>query len=178
MKKYNILIFFVIIFLFLSCEKENQYYWGEATALKNGEEWSAVVHAELNKYYPEKIDIIIDVLDKNKLETEGLNLRKVFMAEGLYDVSNSNSNEKPDSIGSSFYTSIGGDVTSNSYHVDEQGNSFVKITNYNSRTKIIEGNFQITYIITEPRSPWVENPADTIHFTHGYFKTKVRMLNE
>jgi hypothetical protein len=181
MKKINFYFLISIQFipLLISCHKDSkpEFYWGEATALKNGSAWIAKPRAGTNDQMAveKEIDIVsilMSVYDSEGIQKESLSLEKFSLEKGynkiypwfIADTS---------FLTGGFYATCFDDAVRNTYKICEDKENYLTVNSYDENSKIIEGTFQLTFIIELPRSKDEPDAPDTIRFTNGKFKTKI-----
>ena len=158
-------------------------YYGEVTALKNGVEWHAnpygVAYREdslfsllfdqltLQAFVRERLSF---VLVKENSSQQKLAPSSNFYGEGHRPI---DSMVRSDSAGISFMTIVGGDAIGDIYDIIPEPSNYITITSYDEETNEIEGEFEATLFMTKGSEFTIGSP-DTIRFTQGVFRTKVR----
>ncbi|WP_409079786.1 hypothetical protein [Salegentibacter sp.] len=84
-----------------------------------------------------------------------------FKEEGTYDSSGAQAK---------YYTTVGGDVITSLYKLDPESNSQLTITEYNSESNTIKGNFTLT-MVQEYSNP--ETEINLLNFTNVKFKVTI-----
>ena len=69
-----------------------------------------------------------------------------------------------------YYTTIGGDVITSFYRLDESSNSQLTITDYDPERNILKGNFETTFLL-DSGDP--DNHPDKLIFKNGEFKASL-----
>ena len=182
MKKILTLTIPVILIFFSCCEKEDSLipdiYWGEVTALKNGEPWNGKIRAAPNAIFGYGFDIRIDVYNGYDIQIESFKITKIPYLERYYIIDTIKSNVDSVLTGASYGTLLGGDVIGNLYNVFPGDiNNFITVTSYNETTREVEGAFEVMFV-KRPIQGYIGDPSspDTLRFTNGIFHTKVNEL--
>ena len=175
MKK--IIISFTLIFWLVSCEDEfPNYYWGEASALKNGQPWYGRIYALPNPQFGYGFDILIDVFNDWEFHREGLSFFKIpySVHHNLIDTINARIDTLL--IAAFYATSIGGDALGDVFKVyNGESKNYITVTAYNEITGEVRGQFAVAFIFVERGSTRSDPSApDTIRFTKGQFHTIIR----
>jgi len=162
----------VILFALLlvtACNKNDEsWYWGEVSAFKNGDCWTAEIYAGYNKPYSQGIDIIVDRFNEKGFHREGIFIYKVPEQVGRYKLEHTEVREFDGLVGSKYYKSIDdGDVAGGTYTLllNDSISDFVEITEIDGRE--IRGNFQMSFVNNN------SIPPDTIVFLDGKFHTRL-----
>lgn len=178
MKNTLLSLFVLSIFLSNSCSKEDpldKYYWGEATATKNGmaSSWSARPRCVVNKPYNQGMDIIMDVFNSQGFKRENLFFYKIPNEVGNYDITKSSLHTVDSTHGASYGTLIDdGDVAGDSYYLI-QGIVENKLTIDKKKGNEIWGTFQAAFVKDKTYLPQDPTAPDTVIFTNGKFHTKL-----
>ncbi|WP_375559693.1 hypothetical protein ACE193_18465 [Bernardetia sp. OM2101] len=182
--KKQILVLFVLMSCFLSsCNDEkiqlSKNYFGTINVFKNGENWQPLIYASQNRKEKEYIVLHIEKPDRQNIIRESLYLHAISKRKGYNLIK---SKEEIDDFPyennirryASYYTHIAdGDVGCASYQVDDSVEiaGYVNVTTYDESSGRIEGTFEVTLV--KERS-CEENAPDTLHFTEGFFSTKIQ----
>ncbi len=178
--KYNIFISLVGLLLLVGACKEEQrvipaIYWGEITALKNGEPWRGEIRANPNKLEGDGFDISVDVYDDKSIRIEFLSIVRIPLLEQYTIV---DTLLFPEGImGKS--TSAGYGLSHDDaqiafyYVLEEDGiTNYINVTSYNEATGEVKGEFEISYLQTRAQSV-----PDTVRFTEGLFHTRIDTID-
>jgi hypothetical protein len=176
MKKLFFLLYIVLFCFASSCDKNEEpipekefFFWGETTALQNGESWEACPFSDFDLADGEKFNLVSDVLINNNFLVESLGFIKIPFSLGTYTVTSElpiNNNEQ---VGG-FFSFQHDDEIRAGYEVTEADNSnFLTITSYDSTTLELKGTFDLTFLKTSGSSEY----PDTVRFTNGEFHTKI-----
>lgn len=172
--KYSMIAGFILLG---SCKEDEDfipdYYWGEASALKNGEEWNPEVIAIKSE---ESFAVFIDgyLQDNGSPYMERLSIAPLPHSNGIYDLFDVKTINvlESDSI-QAFYSTSFGDVLGDTYRPDNNSNNYIEILEYNACTKEIRGTFNVTLVLSKDDASGPP-PPDTLKFTNGTFHTKIR----
>ncbi len=181
--KRSIPLLLLAISLF-TCKKEEPQprYKGVASAIKNGQPWSAYSGAGQTSTVGSRsgscaafntLEIGIGTYSKEGFRREDMLFNKIPTGPGTYPLQQF----QPcwvDSLPGVWYTTVtdDGDVVGDVYKVVESENNFVTVAGVDQRTKEITGTFQVTLAVarypkTHPSVP------DTLRFTEGSFRAKI-----
>ncbi|MCB0395062.1 MAG: hypothetical protein KDD36_00320 [Flavobacteriales bacterium] len=154
-----------------------QGYEGEATAVKNGQPWRALIRAVPNKPLGYGFDILMEVYNEYQFQRESL---------FIFRIPYQNQMNLIDTIGwhtdslitGAFYATLAedGDVMDNAYYVfnDVHFDNYLTVTHYNKHTGEVSGVFQLMVVIDPDDPKQYPNAVDTIRFEHGKFTTVIR----
>ena len=164
----------VLILITFSCSQDDTYF-GEVSALKNGQNWNGKIYSSFNKPLGLGIDINIDKFDEFDVLSENLFFFKVPRSVGLYKLSRTLVRNDDDLIGVKLFEIIDGDAIGNSFQTRENNSDqdYIEITKVENDNSI-EGNFKMTLIKTIDTIDGIPSIPDTILFTQGKFSTKIR----
>ena len=177
--RYRILIILLAFMSLQSCKKDQSaipnIYWGEVTAIKNGEVWTGKIYAQSNEPF-DGFTIRVDVYDKWEFQREALFLAKIPYKEQRNLIDTIKASVDTTLTGASYATLVDdGDVLGDIFKVyGEKTDNHVTITSYNERTKEVKGEFQVTLIFDKLDSRSDPSAPDTIRFTNGKFHTKIK----
>ncbi len=176
MKKSELLILIMSVCFVAACDKKEApipekdfFYWGEVTALQNGEPWEeACLASDFDLADGEKFNMISRVLIYNHFLTESMGLGKIPFSLGTYMVKSKLPLDDGQIVGGfGFYHD---DQTLAHYDILEVENSnFMTITSYDSSTLELKGIFDLTFLRISGSSEY----PDTVRFTNGLFHTKI-----
>lgn len=173
-----------------ACKEEEEpslipdYYWGEASALKNGKEWQPLIYGITLRGISRQYGILMDVFSEQGFRRERLTfgyLKKdridsfPVLADSIFKNENNFPNELiySDSCDATHSTMIDdGDVVGDFYDVDQTKDNYIEIVEYDEESGEVSGRFEVTFILTYD-SPWTPDSPDTVKFTNGVFKTKI-----
>lgn len=180
MKKILTLTIPVILIFINSCNKENSLipdiYWGEVTALKNGESWNGKIRATPNALYGYGFDIRVDVYNEYDIKIEYFNIARIPYLERYYIIDTIKSYVDTVLTGATYLT-LNGDVIYNSYDVFPGDiDNFINVTSYNETTREVEGAFEVMFVKIQRPPGNIPSSPDTLRFTNGIFHTKVNEL--
>ena len=175
MKKYIIYTVILLLMFTISCNKEKieiDEYWGEAGAIKNGNNWTCLPHAGISNI-SDKLFISCNTYSKEGYHREQLLLFKIPLNKGEYNVERTGLRDEDDKTGAKFFTSVDdGDVTGDIYYIAESDSlSIVSITKIEG--KEIWGTFNLTLFRDTTRVTQHPDVSDTLIFTNGEFHTKI-----
>ncbi len=175
--KLELLLLMPLLFLFESCKEDSpqdlrseirQIYSGDATSIKNGENWSAWVRLQGdvngNILINGQFNLVIDVFNDQGFWRESLGISKVNRIKTSQIISSAD-----------YYTLIDdGDVAGDDYGLDTLAtNNFIQITDVDTVAMEISGIFNVSFILERKGNGTPENPPLNIRFTEGQFTTKV-----
>jgi hypothetical protein len=176
------LIFLLSIILFsTSCKEDDaspDIYTGEASALKNGEDWIAVAYFDLISKpaiaNPPTYFLRADVFNKAGFWREAFNIRQFESNFSKQKIVLNSQNEKG-LISCDYSTFIDdGDVVGDIYKLDATAtNNFIQITNYSSSKAEVEGVFNVSLILSRDDGEG-DAPPEKLEFTNGKFRVKVK----
>ncbi len=166
----HILLFFLGLF-FLMCKKEDDgLYWGEAGAVVNGETWDADPFGSIGSTYPEGF-IGINAEASNVGFVETLIFGRVPTIPGEYPLGRQVYPRNYTYVSTTYYTSIGGDVSGDFYLLDTlASDNYFEVLSYKEGGKEIEVKFTATFLLSKKSRP---DAPDTLRFEDGYIKTRV-----
>jgi hypothetical protein len=152
-----------------SCKEDksyDKYYWGEASAVKNGRKnWKAETRCLANKPYGQGIDIIVTVFNEQDYGRERLFFYKVPNEIGTYKIMDSDIRVIDSTHGASYVTLLAdGDVLGDTYTL-LSGSIENEITIDKKKGDELWGTFQVAFIYPPA--------SDTIILTNGKFHTKL-----
>lgn len=154
-----------IFLLYGACTKEKLLNQGWFFCLKNGEDWEAETHT-VRVGEGNEIAVTVAKFNEYGFLRETIPIGIFPTKTGTYVLDINPTFRPGDSIiGAEYYTSVDdGHATGNEYKLLESSYNYIKVDKINSNE--IEGRFQATFIN--------DNLPDTIHFTHGEFKSAIR----
>lgn len=159
------LLFILVLYCLEACQKEKVLNQGWFEGLKNSESWLAQTHIvrvnEHNEIYME-----IARFNEYGFLRETIPVYHIHEKTGTYILDEKVTPAQYGSVtGAYYYTSVDdGHATGNIYRLSENHYNYLIIEKINSNE--ITGRFQATFIN--------DNLPDTIHFTHGEFKSAIR----
>ncbi len=160
-----------------ACTKENaqnEVYWGEVSATKNGlVSWKGQSRCIIDKPYEQGIDIIIYVLNEKKFKRENLNFFKIENKVGVYPIIPTDIRTIDSLHGSSYGTLIDDGVGGDSYDLIE-GIIENRFTIDKKEGDEIWGTFQVAFVKDKTYLPEDPTAPDTVVFTHGQFHTRLQ----
>jgi hypothetical protein len=174
-------IFFLVIVTYLTtCRPERSpeptlpdYYFGTATALKNGQVWETNPFCKFPKYKYDRFFIEFNLLKSDFSRTEELSFEDVPIMPGTYHVIHKYGSG--DSMVSADYSYWDYDQFNGGYNVSETGDpstNFITIESFDTLTKEVKGRFSVIFGVYQyPIN--LSDPPDTIKITDGQFHGKV-----
>ncbi len=174
----------LLVFICFSCSKDQvgvSYYWGEASALRNGEHWEpkAYLFSRVQDIGPGYFEVTLNWFHPvNGFLREGIGLSKIDVTR-LHDtivVDNSYFLDVETGTSTGFYGTVldHGDVGGDIYMVLESEENFLIVTDWNAENEEIWGVFQVTFVFAEEKHETPDIP-DTLRFTNGVFHTKTTL---
>ena len=188
MKTINILIILLTCMLSDSCLENPmpRISYGFINAEVNGKQWNKTYNNAYQATYAQEgtyasaipcktyTTLASDLYNEDTYLRQTFIFIKLFLKKGRYKIIpflNGYCDDK-DPVYANFYTwTSDGDVFGDSYKVLASEENYVEIESYNSKTKEIWGNFQITFVLEESGPSHVL--ADTLRFKNGRFHTKI-----
>ena len=174
----------LFLILLFTCNKDddgnpyywNRDYWGEATALKNGEQWNALIYGH-RRSVPTHIGAsfsidVYDVFGDVGFRRETLHFFRVPLKKGIYEFVKSIAQDSLDSPGvRHLYILQDGDVVGDLFTILESEENYIEVLSLEGDE--ITAEFQVTFVRDDLES--ISNPEvpDTIRFTNGYFHTRL-----
>jgi len=171
--------FFAAISILSACNKKADIepvlppnYWGEATAEKNGQLWSAHPGCWIDLVDKKSIVVELDSFFKGRrlyYLAESLIIAKIPPIPGTYKVERS----FVDTAGTNSHFGFwDDDQPLGLYNILESDSATNRVTlaSYDTLTKEIKGSFNLTYIVVN--RPYPHTP-DTIRFRNGQFHGKL-----
>ncbi|MCB0395060.1 MAG: hypothetical protein KDD36_00310 [Flavobacteriales bacterium] len=152
-------------------------YEGEATAVKNGQPWRALIEGIPSKPFGYGFDLNIDVYNEYQFLRESLYIFRIPYKNqwNMIDTIDAHTDSV---ITGAFYATLqeDGDVIDNVYHVIPMigFDNFIKVTHYDEITGEVRGEFQLIMVIDPDDPKHYPNAVDTIRFEHGKFNTVIR----
>lgn len=136
----------------VSCsEDDNQNEADFIVAKINAENWKGIPEVNLNS--------VNDTLTLLGIGNESVVVFKIkFSGKGLYNLSGTQA---------SYYTTVGGDVITSLYILEDDLTSQIVVSDYSPEQNIIRGNFKIS-LLQDWSNP--ENDINALGFTAGKFK--------
>ena len=119
-----------LIFGIISCNDDNQLEPDFISAKINEKNWNGIPELNVNN-----VNDTLTLLGSGNEQVVFFKIK--YNGEGVYNLSGSQAN---------YYTTIGGDVITSLYTLDESPSSQITITEYNSEQNIIKGNFKISLL--------------------------------
>ncbi|MBJ7882878.1 DUF6252 family protein [Gelidibacter salicanalis] len=154
MKKYNLILVLLLLisFVIISCGDDDNLDEPNYISSKIDEvNWDGVPEININH--------VNDTLTLLGSGNEQVIVFKIkFNGVGTYNLSGSQA---------SYYTTIGGDVITSLYTLDENFSSQITVTNYNLEENIVKGNFELL-LLKKWSNP--ENNVNSLGFTNGQFR--------
>jgi len=155
------------------------YYPGKATAVKDDQEWKAIAGSWSRVSSGEEfLSLRLGVYTEYEENREVLfveNIPLVIQENPIHEEYISHNRAW---VQGTFHTLIADDdVLDKSYRVLGDS-SYITVTAYDPVTKMIEGEFEITFIIDERWDKPTYTSADTLRFRQGRFKVPVGQPGE
>jgi hypothetical protein len=158
-------------FVFATCQKEPDYYWGMVSLKKNGIIFPAEIRATNSNFSPTKISIQIQTVDTEGHVLENLLFFKVPLSVGYNSLKKTINQPPDDTLVGGFYSNGYLDELYDAYTISENDStSFIEITEYDRKKKQIWGRFSVT-LWPDIKGSW--NAPDSLVFTEGAFHTKI-----
>jgi len=158
MKKITLTIFAISLLLSCHDDKETPLSDNVASATLNNGGWNAV----LNVYFdPNSADSLRFQAVTNRPNDEVMNLIIKFQGIGSYELT---------SQSASYYTTVGGDVISSVYVLDNSAPLHFEITEYTADTKTIEGDFRMVF----KKKRGMPTDSAALNFHNGRFKGVIK----
>ncbi len=174
----------LFLILLFTCNKDddgnpyywNRDYWGEATALKNGEQWNALIYGH-RRSVPTHIGAsfsidVYDVFGDVGFWRQALSFFRVPLEKGTYNLVKSVAQDSLESPGANYIFILqDGDVAGDLFTILESEENYIEVLSFDDDE--IAAGFQVTFVrynletISNPEVP------DTIRFTNGYFHTRL-----
>ena len=173
-------VLIILCILGVACKKsQDEYYWGQLTATKDGSTWKAKPTAARNTEFKDRIDIVADVYNQQGFLREQIyffELKRGTERQNLYRTGTFDNQMK---AGAHYFTSTDdGDVGCDVYDVLAQDSllNYIQLTEINPLTRILSGTFNVRFVID--RLPKCDPSArDTIVFNNGAFVTRTLKVN-
>lgn len=184
--------FLLLLTFLISCQKDiNEptiQFDGTTTALLNGKKWAGNIFSSYTKNEscfrrrfslsmesPKDTFSISEHISISGLDTLPFSKGFINLKSAKYSPT-----ECTDSVSHTFlYIIQGGDVIIDSYHLIEKNSTTnqLKIINFDSKTNELTANFQFDFAIDDTSRNRLRFPnlPDTLHFTEGVLKTKIRI---
>lgn len=144
-------------------------YWGEASAQKNGQPWTANPSCFIDIIDEETINIALDSFSDGYYLKEGLYFREVFPEVKTYEVSKWSAVK--DGKTDAFLNYWSGDQSLGAYDILETDTTNrLTLELYDTLSKEIKGRFDLTFVVR--KRPYPSAP-DTIRFREGKFHGKL-----
>lgn len=156
MKKYysSLISLLILILGIISCNNVDQLESDFISAEINKKNWNGIPEISVNN-----VNDTLTLLGSGNEQVIFFKIK--YNGEGVYDLSGSQAN---------YYTTVGGDVITSLYTLDENTSSQITITEHNLEQKILKGNFQIS-LLQKWSNP--ENNVNLLSFTNGRFKVTI-----
>lgn len=178
----NLPFYFLPVFLLVACKNEHVFdengFYGEGTALFNGNPWSGETGVFIAKHFCSPTDTCysIKLLHYNqKGELRGditFDLIPLELGRHTFNYTWPTWKEVKNRLNYSTWASDG-DVTTGGYHVYEQNDdNYVELTEVNLLTGEVRGNFQAVVVRDTFWTPTGLQP-DTIRISDGSFYGKI-----
>jgi hypothetical protein len=168
-------IFLLLASLMLSCKEpviepqKPDIYFGECSAVLNGEPWGACAYAKSKLDGTEFITVFGNRYNESQLLIETLNIINVPLEIGEYQFDYRRNPDNP----YGFFTFKHVDLALADYFVQEgvEARGEVSLTRYDTLSREVEGYFDcVLYLIQKPGKP---DAPDSLVFTDGYFYTRI-----
>ncbi len=177
--KYIYFSVFVIL-LNNSCKKEREGlpidpYVGIGSVLINGDQWTAEASTYSHPFNKDSISINFVRKDSDGIIRELLSFAYLPIEVNQYGLSVFEITDLSQ-ISATYTTYIAdGDVTGEFYSVNQElSTNFIEIQKIDSTTMDIEGRFEVLLTIYPPHGKTFPSSPDTLHFTDGFFKVRVK----
>jgi len=162
----------LVIILSVGCSKdfEPDYSNGYAIAEFNGEDWKGVPYGVFNAE-KDKVHLSFYVNNEKGIRRESLSIANIpYRTKNNGDFDSSNNQLK------CVYARLisDGDLISEAYNLILNESNFLNVTSIDSATGMIEGSFNLNFIIDELLGKNDESAPDLIKFNKGEFQV---MLN-
>ena len=184
--------FLLLLTFLISCKKDiNEptiQFDGTTTALLNGKKWTGNIfssYAKNESCFTRRFSLSMESPKDTFTISEHLvisGLDTLLFSKGFINLkpTNYSPTECTDSVSHiKLYIVQGGDVLIDSYHLLEKKNTAnqLKIINFDSKTNELTANFQFDFAIDDTTTNRLRFSylPDTLHFTEGVLKTKIRI---
>jgi hypothetical protein len=184
--------FLLLLTLLISCKKDiNEptiQFDGTTTALLNGKKWAGNIFSSYTKNescFMRRFSLSMESAKDSFTISEHIvisGLDTLPFSKGFISLkpNNYSPTECTDSVShSKLYIVEGGDVLIDSYHLLEKSTTVnqLKIINFDSKTNELTASFQFDFAIDDTTTNRLRFPnlPDTLHFTEGVLKTKIRI---
>lgn len=152
-------------------------YKGTASALRNSEqwpfaEWQPRLYAISSGENSNTLALVLNVYNELGFQREGLSFRGIPKRLGLYALPRQIAEQSEEQRLFFSTSQDDGDVGADYYVLDKTASSHIAITSYDPSGCMIEGTFSLT-VVRDTRFPRVFPYPDTLHFSHGRFRTNV-----
>lgn len=177
----SIYFLFLSLFFFISCgdddlmppvEEEPSPYWGEISALKNGEPWTASIYATINDTHGAEnwLHLIVSLFDETDIPREGLSFVKIPIGTGTYPVFFADIQEDDGKAGA-LHSILDFDVLLAAYYpIERDSTNVITISEYDEASGEVKGAFEVIFVVD-----WKSESSfpDTVRFTNGVFHTRI-----
>lgn len=175
--KAGLFLWFFVLASLQSCQKETSdftdLYWGEASALRNGQPWRGLIYAR--PHSPYGFYIRMDVYNAQGFQREALTIFKIPATVQHNQIDTIRADADTTLTGATYSTQVDdGDVLGDLFKVYHHGGNYVNVSSFNKATGEVSGEFAVTLVFAGPPDTR-SDPAitDTVHFTGGQFRAKV-----
>lgn len=178
----NLLILLTVLTAFQSCQEEPSLipdiYWGEASAIKNGEPWNGLIYAQPDEPYGYGFSISINAFNKQQILRENLHFYKIPYIVKKNKIDTIELRIDTVLTGASYNTILDdGDVLGDIFDVyNGASENYIRVTSYDENSGEVRGEFAVTFVFDETDNRSDPTAPDTIRFTNGQFHTKIREI--
>jgi hypothetical protein len=150
------------------CKKDKTPEWSVISALRNGEEWEMPARAFINKTETDNFSIQVPYYDEITDYFESMTISNLPMDNKYISLFKSTENE---SILAKYYLLAGSDVILDWYDIVDSPDNYINITYFDFKNMEVSGTFNLSFANVSPNR---EELPDTIRFTNGQFRLKIK----
>lgn len=156
-------------------------YWGEASALKNGEVWKPKVLAgnlpgldpDMN-YIWINMDWYVPVIGSQQ-EGLGISELSIHHIGERINLNDSITLKQSNQTLGTYYTLQSDSKSGDQYRVLKSADNYAVLTHWDPVKLEVKGEFQCTFVRKDPQHPILLMYPDTVRFTKGTFHTRVHI---
>lgn len=176
----RLIIFMAVLFCVASCEKEKEKspYIGEATATKDGKQWTAYTYVSTYKQDKNQLELVLAVADEKDINIirEKLILLNLNIEEGSHQLDTMGPSFFKTHFGAFYATSVDdGDVTGDVlYSPPKNEHNYVIVDSYDTVSCELKGRFNMYLVFGWGRPKFDQSLPDTLWFRDGTFNVRIK----
>lgn len=181
--RITIILSYILLFS-TNCKKEKLdipiYFpgsteYGEASAKKAGQDWSASAFGQLHSGNSEYFGVTFVTFSEDGFLRETIYLNEIPIRTGVFEVKRTIAGIYDGFVGSNYGTSLDdGDVADDYYYLDEEiDDNILEVTFIDTITMMARGTFNLNFVRSEnDQNPNPINP-EKVEFSEGTFEVQI-----